>query len=96
MAHPTEQFKANLMAIQNAVPKEFLDSLDATNIQIRSERTISFDLKNPAADGTNRVKITVENGKFLIRGYKVEETEIFYDIPSEKVIDSINNLINVI
>jgi hypothetical protein len=83
----------NILAIAKAIPKSALAALGAENLQIVSDRTARFDLKSPSKDGINRVKITHENGKFLIRTYRVEEVEIAYGLPTENVLPTIRHLI---
>lgn len=89
MTHP---IKENLKAIAAAIPAEVLKELGATNMKMVSQRTIQFDLPKPGLDGTNRVKVTVENGKFLIRGYRIEDTECFYDVSLDGAAQALKNI----
>jgi hypothetical protein len=89
MTHPV---KANLTAIASAIPAELLMGMDASNIKMVRPRTIQFDLAKPGLDGTNRVKVTVENGTFLIRGYRIDETEVLYGVQSEAVAQALKTI----
>lgn len=89
MTHP---IKANLIAIASVIHPETLNALGATNVKMVSIRTLQFDLPKPGLDGTNRVKVTVENGTFLIRGYRVEETEIFYNVAPEAAAKALKSI----
>lgn len=79
-------------AIVAAVPPSLLNELGVTEAAIVSPRTIKFNLKTPAPDGTNQIKVTVEAGKFLVRGYRVEDTELFYDLTAENVANALRAL----
>jgi hypothetical protein len=81
-----------LMAMAKAIPGETLAKLKPSEIKPVSERTIAISLSAPGADGTNRIKVTFENGKYMVRGYRVEETEIFYDLPCANVHDIIESM----
>lgn len=87
-----QTFKTNMSAIASAIPAETMKALGATNIKPVSERTIQFDLKTPRPDGTNRVKVTVENGKFLIRGFKIDDTDILYNVSSDAITTALKAL----
>ncbi len=89
MKHPV---KLNLGTIANAIPSALLKELGATNLKMVSARTLQFDLQKPGLDGTNRVKVTIEDGKFMIRGYKIEETEVFYDIQPDGATKALKTL----
>ena len=89
MTHP---IKENLKAIAGAIPAELIKELGATNVKMVSQRTIQFDLPKPGLDGTNRVKVTVENGQFLIRGYRIEETEVFYGVAPDSAATALKNI----
>lgn len=71
---------ANMTAIVSVIPTEAMKELGATNVKPVSERTLQFDLKTPRADGTNRIKVTHDGGKFTIKGYKIDETDILYTV----------------
>ena len=88
----SQPIKENLSAIAKAIPVELMKELSATNVKMVSQRTIQFDLAKPGIDGTNRVKVTVENGTFLIRGYRVEETEILYGVQSDAVAQALKTI----
>lgn len=84
--------KKNLMALSQAIPVQVMKETGASNVKLASTRTLQFDLAKPGLDGTNRIKVTIEDGKFLLRGYKVEETEILYGVEMDKVADAIKLL----
>jgi hypothetical protein len=79
----------NLRAIVKALPDAFMKQIGAGNIQVASGRSIRFDLKEPAKDGINRVKVTKDGEAFLVRFYRVDEVKILYGVPAEKLIDGI-------
>ena len=75
-----QTFKTNMNAIVKAIPEATMKEIGATNIKPVSERTLQFDLETPRADGTNRVKVTHEGGKFTLKGYKIDETDLIHSI----------------
>lgn len=89
-----KEIKQNMASIASALNPKTLASLDATNVKMVSPRTVQFDC-TPKEDGTNRIKVTLtENGEFMVRGYKVEETDMFYNVPASginAVIEKIGN-----
>jgi len=91
-----QAFKANMSAIVSAIPAETMKDIGATNIKPVSERTLQIDLKTPKPDGTNRLKITVEDGKFMVRGYKLEETDILHSIEPDSLMTAIAAIGNVV
>lgn len=86
---------ANMTAMQKVLPAEFLEQLGATNFQICSTRSIRFDLPKPAADGTNRIKVTIEKGVFMVRGYRIEETEMLYDVPADLTQNAVKTIAGI-
>lgn len=81
-----------LMAMAKAISGETIAKLQPTEIKQVSNRTIQIALSSPAPDGTNRIRVTFENGKYMVRAYRIEETEIFYDLPRGNVNDVIKLL----
>ena len=91
-----QTFKKNMMTITSAIPGQVMKDLGATNIKPVSERTLQFDCK-PKADGTNRVKVTLtDNGTLLVRGFKVEETDLLYAIEPAGLAGAIKNIGNTV
>ena len=91
MENPIKTLHANMAKIQAAIGIEVIKGLKATNIKPVSERTLQMDI--PArADGTNRIKLTVENGTFRIRGYRVEETDLIAGIAPDTLATALKNL----
>lgn len=84
-----------MVAITSAIPGEVMKELGAHNAKPVSQRTIQFDCK-PKADGTNRIKVTIEDGKFQVRGYKVEETDLLYAIEPDSLSTALKNLGNTV
>jgi hypothetical protein len=90
MSH--QAFKANIGAIASAISTKQMEEMGATNVKMVSIRTLQFDLKTPRADGTNRIKITHEGGKFQVRGYKIEETDLIHSIEPDALSTAIKNI----
>jgi hypothetical protein len=86
-----QAFQKNMVTITQALSKALMKELGATNIKPVSARTLQFDC-TPKADGTNRIKVTVEGGKFQVRGYKVEETDLLYAIEPDSLATALKNL----
>ncbi len=72
-------FKQNLATLAANISPALLKELGAKNIKPVSHRTVQFDCP-PRADGTNRIKVTIEGGEFMVRGFKIEETDVIYGI----------------
>lgn len=82
----------NMKAIVANIPSELMTSLGATNPKPVSARTLQFDCK-PKADGTNRIKVTLtEHGKLMVRGFKIEETDLMFDIEPGSLATALKNL----
>lgn len=75
----------NIQALVSALPSDVMKQLNIQDATVVSHRTIKISLKNPAPDGTNQIKVTVEGGKFMVRGYRVEETEVAYGMTGDAV-----------
>lgn len=81
----------NMKAITGNLTKALMKSLGATNPKPVSERTLQFDCA-PKADGTNRIKVTLTENGYLIRGFKVEETDILYNVDPANLATALKNL----
>jgi len=86
-----QTFQKNMVAITQALSKTLMKELGATNCKPVSERTLQFDC-TPKADGTNRIKVTIEDGKFQVRGYKVEETDLIHSVEPDSLATALKNL----
>ncbi len=85
----------NMKAITANLREKMMKDLGATNGKPVSERTLQFDCK-PKADGTNRIKVTMtENGKLMVRGYKIEETDMMFDIDPASLETALQNIGNI-
>lgn len=84
-----------MKAMAQAISGETIAKLHMESIKPVSERTIQIALSAPGIDGTNRIKVTFENGKYMVRGYRIEETAIYYDLPCGNVNDVIRQLAGV-
>ena len=82
----------NMKAITANLTHALMKSLGATNCKPVSGRTLQFDC-SPKADGTNRIKVTMtESGKFQVRGYKVEETDLMHSVEAGSLATALKNL----
>lgn len=80
---------ATIKKIMQALPFETIQALDAKSASFVSHRTIKINLKTPAPDGTNVIKVTLDGGKFTVRGYRVEETEMSYGLDSAQLPEAV-------
>lgn len=92
--NPMKQLEQTVEAVSQAIPPELLTQLKATNPKIVSTRSVRFDIPD-GKDGINRIKVTLENGKFLVRFYRVQEVEILYDMPAANVADGIKTILGL-
>jgi len=88
----TSTFQSNMQALASALTPDDLKTLGAAQAKMVSERTLRIDLAKPKADGTNQIKITVEGGKFMVKGYKLEETDILHSVEAGSLVTALNNL----
>ncbi len=89
-----QAFQKNMVTITQALSKALMKELGATNIKPVSARTLQFDC-TPKADGTNRIKVTVEGGTFQVRGYRVEETDLLFSVQPDSLETAIKNIGNI-
>ena len=82
----------NIKTLISVLPQDLMQKLNVSDATVVSGRTIKISLKTPAPDGTNQIKVTVENGKFMVRGYRVEETEVAYGLTGDAVAQAVLNL----
>lgn len=86
-----QTFQKNMVTITGALSKSLMHELGATNIKPVSARTLQFDC-TPKADGTNRIKVTLQDGKLMVRGYKVEETDLIFDVDPSSLATALKNI----
>lgn len=86
-----QTFQKNMVTITQALSKTLMKELGATNIKPVSARTLQFDC-TPKADGTNRIKVTVEQGVFMVRGFRVDETDIRYGVHKDSLATALQQL----
>ena len=82
----------NIKTLISVLPQGLMQQLNVSGAAVVSGRTIKIGLKTPAPDGTNQIKVTVENGKFLVRGIRVEETDIAYNLTNDEVASAVLNM----
>jgi len=86
----------NMTAITASLSKSLMESIGATNAKPVSDRTLQFDCA-PKSDGTTRIKVTMTStGKLMVRGYKVEETDLIFDVEPGSLETAIKNLGNTV
>lgn len=91
-----QTFKKNMVAITSAIPGQVMKDLGATNVKAVSTRTLQFDC-TPKADGTNRIKGTLtENGTLMVRGFKVDDTDLLYAIEPAGLAAALKNIGNTV
>jgi len=80
--------------IAAACPVEFMQELKASDVMIVSQRTVKFNVPAEAGEKINQIKVTHDNGKFMVRFYQVTEVEMLYDLPAENVSTAIKAVLD--
>lgn len=84
--------KKNLAAIAHALPGSFMKSLNVSQTEISSPRSVKFRVPGDNPAGVNQIKVTKTDTGFSVKFLQVVEVEVLDDIPAETLPASIKNV----